>query len=420
MKKKSLFQKILFNNQIMFVLSIVISLAIWVYMSTGSSNDTVVTVNDIPIQVSLPDEASNLGLNTFFPDKQSSYASVTVTGNRTLLGSITKDDFIVTANASNVDQAGTFNLAVSADKKSSINSSFQITNCTPSKVTVKVDTESKKDFKIIPKFKYSAKDDLYASVTYENDTVTVTGPSDEVRAISKVCAVTEDMENLSDSKDFHASVVLYDKNDNELSKSYLTLSAKSVDGTVKISPKKTVDIKATYKNKPQDFDITDDILTIDPKQVSVAGPKESLDKLFSVSLDEIDFSTLKNEKYNIDSLKLNIPDGCKVIDNNSVIKVSIDLSKLSSKTITVNKFKIKNLASGHKGEVTTKNLNVEFIGSSEQLKKLSTNKITAVIDASETNGNTGSQELPVSFEIENDKTCWAYGSYLASVTIEND
>ena len=228
------------------------------------------------------------------------------------------------------------------------------------------------------------------------------------------------MENLSDSKDFHASVVLYDKNDNELSKSYLTLSAKSVDGTVKISPKKTVDIKATYKNKPQDFDITDDILTIDPKQVSVAGPKESLDKLFSVSLDEIDFSTLKNEKYNIDSLKLNIPDGCKVIDNNSVIKVSIDLSKLSSKTITVNKFKIKNLASGHKGEVTTKNLNVEFIGSSEQLKKLSTNKITAVIDASETNGNTGSQELPVSFEIENDKTCWAYGSYLASVTIEND
>ena len=394
MKKKSLFQKILFNNQIMFVLSIVISLAIWVYMSTGSSNDTVVTVNDIPIQVSLPDEASNLGLNTYFPDKQSSYASVTVTGNRTLLGSITKDDFIVTANASNVDQAGTFNLAVSADKKSSINSSFQITNCTPSKVTVKVDTESKKDFKIIPKFKYSAKDDLYASVTYENDTVTVTGPSDEVRAISKVCAVTEDMENLSDSKDFHASVVLYDKNDNEL--------------------------KATYKNKPQDFDITDDILTIDPKQVSVAGPKESLDKLFSVSLDEIDFSTLKNEKYNIDSLKLNIPDGCKVIDNNSVIKVSIDLSKLSSKTITVNKFKIKNLASGHKGEVTTKNLNVEFIGSSEQLKKLSTNKITAVIDASETNGNTGSQELPVSFEIENDKTCWAYGSYLASVTIEND
>ena len=86
MKKKSLFQKILFNNQIMCVLSIVISLAIWVYMSTGSSNDTVVTVNDIPIQVSLPDEASNLGLNTYFPDKQSSYASVTVTGNRTLLG----------------------------------------------------------------------------------------------------------------------------------------------------------------------------------------------------------------------------------------------------------------------------------------------------------------------------------------------
>ena len=145
-------------------------------------------------------------------------------------------------------------------------------------------------------------------------------------------------------------------------------------------------------------------------------PKAQVDFLVSKGKNVL----IEVEAQGVGPIKLNIPDGCKVIDNNSVIKVSIDLSKLSSKTITVNKFKIKNLASGHKGEVTTKNLNVEFIGSSEQLKKLSTNKITAVIDASETNGNTGSQELPVSFEIENDKTCWAYGSYLASVTIEND
>ena len=271
MKKKSFSQKILFNNQIMLIFSVVISLAIWVYMSTGTSNDTVVTVNDVPIQVALPDEAANAGLQTFFENSQTAYASVTVSGNRKLLGSISKDDFIVTANASNVDHADTYNLPVSADKKSTINNTFQITNCTPSKITVEIDTESKKDFKLLPKFKYSAKNDYYASVTYNNDTVTITGPSEKVRVVSKVCAVTDDMENLESSKDFHASIVLYDENDNELSKNYLTLSATSVDGTVNVSPKKTVDVKATFANKPQDFDVTDDIVTIDPKRVSIAG-----------------------------------------------------------------------------------------------------------------------------------------------------
>ncbi|MED9969771.1 MAG: CdaR family protein [Ruminococcus sp.] len=417
MKKKSFSQKILFNNQIMLILSVVISLAIWVYMSTGTSNDTVVTVNDVPIQVALPDEATNAGLQTFFEDSGTAYASVTVSGNRKLLGSISKDDFIVTANASSVDHADTYNLPVSADKKSTINNTFQITNCNPPKITVKIDTESKKDFKLLPKFKYSAKDDYYASVTYDNDTVTITGPSEEVRAISKVCAVTEDMENLENSKDFHAAIVLYDANDKELSKDYLTMSATSVDGTVNVSPKKTVEVKATFANKPQDFDITEDIMTIDPKQVSIAGERQYLDKVFSVSLDEIDFSTLRNQKYNFDTLKPIIPDGCKLIDTNSVFKVSMDLSKLKSKKFTVSNFTVKNLSEGYKSEITSKNLVVEFIGSSDDLKSLKEDKITGIVDASEIKGNTGSQELPVKFELEDNKTCWAYGSYLVNVKI---
>ena len=417
MKKRSLLQRLLSNNQVLFVLSVIISLGIWVYMSTGSSNDTVVTVEQVPIQVVLPDEASSSGMTTYFTNQESAYASVTVTGNRKLLGSITKDDFIVTANASNVDRVGTFELSVSADKKSSINSSFQITNCTPAKVTVKVDTESKKDFKIVPKFKYGAKDDYYAYVTYDNDTITITGPSEEVRAISKVGAVTSDMENLDASKDFTANIVLYDENDKELSQNYLTLSAKTVKGTVNISPQKTVPVKTVFVNKPKDLNVSE-ILTVDPEQVSIAGTEEDLKRVYSVSLDEIDFSTLKNEKRHFDSLQPKIPEGCKIIDNNSVFKVTLDLSGFSSKTLTIEQFKLKNLPDGYKGEVTTKNLKVTFYGPKADLEKLTAAKVTAIVDASESNGSAVAQDLPVSFNLEDNTTCWAYGAHLASVVTE--
>ena len=102
MKKRSLSQRILGNNQVLFFLAVLISLAIWVYMSTGSSNDTVVTVSKVPIQIDLSDEMKSGGYNTYFSDNDTAYASVTVTGNRKLLGSIAEDDFIVTANASTV------------------------------------------------------------------------------------------------------------------------------------------------------------------------------------------------------------------------------------------------------------------------------------------------------------------------------
>lgn len=417
MKKKSFLQRVLFNNQIIFILSIVLALSIWVYMSMGSSNDTVVTVNDIPIQVSLSDDAAQSGLTAFFPDKQA-YASVTVTGNRKLLGSISKDDFIVTANASNVDRAGVSELSVSADKKSSINNTFQITNCAPSKITVKVDTASQKDFKITTKFKFSAKnDDQYANVQYDTDKITVRGPSEEVRAIDKICAVTDDLIDLSSTKEFDANIVLYDKDNKELSKDYLELSLNSVHGTVNVSPQKTVEIKATYSNKPSEFN-ADERLSIAPKTVNIAGEQDVLDRVFSVKLDEIDFTTLENKKYEFNSLKPYIPEGCKIIDNNSIL-VTLDLSKLSSKSINVSKFKVKNLPKGFKSEITTKNLKVKLIGTEEQLKALTADKITAVMDASGLNGNTGSQELPVTFDLGDNKTCWVTGAHLATVVIEN-
>jgi hypothetical protein len=224
------------------------------------------------------------------------------------------------------------------------------------------------------------------------------------------------MENLESSKDFHAAIVLYDANDKELSKDYLTMSATSVDGTVNVSPKKTVEVKATFANKPQDFVITDDIMTIDPKQVSIAGEHKYLDKVFSISLDEIDFSTLRNKKYNFDTLKPIIPEGIKLIDTISVFNVSMDLSKLSSKSFTVSNFTVKDLSDGFKSEITVKNLKVEFIGSKDDLDAIKEAKITGIVDASEVKG-TGSHDLPVKFEIEDNKTCWACGSYLVNVKI---
>ena len=115
MKKRSLSQLIFSKNYVIFILAVIISIGIWTYMSLNSSNDTTVTISNVPIQMDLSESSRNLGLQIFTDEKQT--ASVTVTGNRTILGSVTESDLTVTAAASSVNSSGNFTLPVSAAKK---------------------------------------------------------------------------------------------------------------------------------------------------------------------------------------------------------------------------------------------------------------------------------------------------------------
>ena len=81
MKKLSLTQKILEKNYVLLIISVVISIVIWVYMSMNATNDTTVTISNIPIQIELSDSAKDLGLQVFSGDTTT--ASVTLTGDLT-------------------------------------------------------------------------------------------------------------------------------------------------------------------------------------------------------------------------------------------------------------------------------------------------------------------------------------------------
>ncbi len=78
MKKKKLsLNKLFQNNKFLIILALVISTITWVYMSMGTTNDTTVTISNIPIQIELPDQLDNNGLQVFRYAEQT--ATVTVT-----------------------------------------------------------------------------------------------------------------------------------------------------------------------------------------------------------------------------------------------------------------------------------------------------------------------------------------------------
>ena len=414
-KKKFSLNKLFQNNKFLIVLALVISSITWVYMSMGTTNDTSVTISNIPIQIELPDQLGNNGLQVFSDTEQT--ATVTVTGSRAVLGSISTKDITVTAATNGIDSAGTYQISLSA-VKTNPSANFQIiSTVTPSNVNVIVDYLRETSFPIQENVVYKVADGYYASTSLASKNITISGPQTEIAKIAKVSASAELDGTLDDSTSTTANIILYDKSGNKISTDLLKMEFDTVEASISVLPEKTVKVVPEFVNKPGGLDLSDNMLSVEPSKILLAGPKNVLDSTDSVKLESIDFATLSNKRYEYDAQGINIPTDCKNISNSTAAKLILDLSDLSKKTFTVDSFKVSGLSSKYKADVTQTNMSVTVIGSEKELKDLKSSDIECVIDTSDQSGTVGSVQMPVTFKLKGTSTCWVSGSYKANITI---
>lgn len=416
MKKKKLsLNKLFQNNKFLIILSLVISTITWVYMSMGTTNDTTVTISNIPIQIELPDQLVNNGLQVFSDTEQT--ATVTVTGSRAVLGSISTKDITVTAATNGIDSAGTYQISLSA-VKTNPSANFQIiSTVTPSNVNVIVDYLRETSFPIQENVVYKVADGYYASTSLASKNITVSGPQTEIAKIAKVSASAELDGILDDSTSATADILLYDKSGNRISTDLLKMEFGTVEASISVLPEKTVKVVPEFMNKPEGLNLDDDMLSVEPSEILLAGPKKVLDNTKSIKLESIDFATLSNKRYEYNDQGINIPTDCKNISNSTAAKVVLDLSSLSKKTYTVDSFKVSGLSSEYKADVTQTNMSVTVIGSKKELENLKSSDIECIIDTSDQSGTVGSVQMPVTFKLKGTSTCWVSGSYKANITI---
>lgn len=416
MKKKKLsLNKLFQNNKFLIILSLVISTITWVYMSMGTTNDTSVTISNIPIQIELPDQLVNNGLQVFSDTEQT--ATVTVTGSRAVLGSISTKDITVTAATNGIDSAGTYQISLSA-VKTNPSANFQIiSTVTPSNVNVIVDYLRETSFPIQENVVYKVADGYYASTSLASKNITVSGPQTEIAKIAKVSASAELDGILDDSTSATADILLYDKSGNRISTDLLKMEFGTVEASISVLPEKTVKVVPEFMNKPEGLNLGDDMLSVEPSEILLAGPKKVLDNTKSIKLESIDFATLSNKRYEYNDQGINIPTDCKNISNSTAAKVVLDLSSLSKKTYTVDSFKVSGLSSEYKADVTQTNMSVTVIGSKKELENLKSSDIECIIDTSDQSGTVGSVQMPVTSKLKGTSTCWVSGSYKANITI---
>ena len=374
--------RLFYNNKVVMLFSVIIAFIFWIILSTSASESTTKLITDIPISVSLSESAKESGLTVFGTDDIK--AEVSVTGNRLILGQLSKSDIQITAqqSANMINSTGKYTLELSA-KKNSILTDYEFSSSvSPKFVTVVVDRYKSQTFDITPNIKFTADTDYFvAPIALSEPQVTVSGPESLVSSIASVTVEENISGTLTKTTDLNdLPIYLFDNNGNKINMKNLSMQ-------------------------------------VSPNKIEIAAPNEVINSLNSVSLEPIDLSQVNLEHGQFEQ-EIKLPSDCRNLCNTYNATVKLNLLGFQSRTVIVKNIKFKNLPEDKLATSHTSSLPVQVMGPLSQLRSLSEDDISVEVDLSGKEEFIGRTQMPakIIFNSYSNK-CWAYGSYNINIGI---
>lgn len=435
--KKSIIERIVFNNKALMVFSVIVAIFIWATVKINYAEETYRTLSDVKINIaSTVDESSEL---VAFVDEKELYCEVEVKGKSYDINSysLTKDEIVVEASGTFVDSAGYKVLTLTAKTTEGGMSGFEITRISPSSISVYYDRKTTDTFNVEAKLSNDLDslvegDYAVGQPVPSMNTIDVTGPATVLNRLSKVyftASIKDDALPLTASKNLPAKIAFDLENEDEAK--YLICEGINNESnpatvTVPVNVTKEVETGVKFVNQPAVFSEKVDGVTVSPNKVKISyNPQddEQYDKLF---VGTIDFSKISN-KVNYFEFPIDEKLGVNIADKSlEKFDVSVDMSKMSRKTLDKAPTKVVflNQDENYNYSIDFENSNLDeimLIGPADSLKKITADDIQIEINVSSLGVNSRIiQKVKVSnISIQSDDIddCWVYGEYEAVISI---
>lgn len=411
------FSKCLESKRFMIVLSLVIAVAAWFVTVVWFDPEATVVIDNVPITINMDNtQAQQLGLAITKIEPET--VSLTLSGKRYKIGTLSADDFTVTASAANVTSADTYELTLIATQNVWDND-YQIAQVSPNQCTVTFDAISSKNITLsasAPNISVGS-DYILETPVAQPETLEVEGPEQSIQQLSSIVLVNDTSTTLANSKTLDATPVFYAEDGTEMDPSLFSYNPDiKFKITIPVYKQKTVPLTFKYKNAPSALDTTKLQYTISPSEITVAGATDAVDNLTEINLGYIDFRSLDLGK-SFD-FSIPIPSGFKQMDNVDHATVNFDSSNWDSKLFSVNDIRTVNQPAGYSVSVdTTVISNVKVVGMASDVAELTGHDMVATIDFTNQTLREGKQTIPVAIDIVSKDGVWAVGNYTCVVTV---
>lgn len=404
-----------YNKLFLQILSLAIAVLLWLVVVININPSSQHRVSGVSITFS-ENEPYLTSLGLHIVGNSSKTVSITLSGPRYLIGRYKASDFNVVPNYSGIGKTGTYTVPLVATMNTPDNR-VHIVQVNPASINVRFDTLLTKTLAVqpvIPGNYKVPKGYLLQTLQAVPATVTVSGPTSELEQVTGAQANVSIKEGVTQTTQVTSEVSLVDGSGKEVDQSHMQLSSNTVQVTVPILKTADAAFTVNFSNLPDGFDAANLTYTVTPGKLSVAGDKDKVDGLQSISLGTIDFSTLGLDT----SETLVVPDldGLMNRDNVTSAVVAVHLRNIAQKTVSTKTFAFVNVPQNRSARVLTSVLTgIRLFGPSAGIG--SVNAVTGVIDVSKADNATGQFELPVTFTVPGQSGFWVQGSYQVVVEV---
>jgi len=423
-KKNFNLRKLLENKKIAIVISLIVSIVLWLNITVTESADSENTISGISVAIPIENTVvDQMGMD-IIGDPTAYTASVVVKGEAFVVSNLSVEDILISASISNVTTSGNYTLDLRATKKPGARDNFEIISISPKTINVKFDYIDTKQFTLLAQaIGHKAESGLIAEMPFVSDsnnaTLTIKGARTDIEKISKVIAVAEVNKTLSASETFKGELKILDTTGKELDQSLFTittadgLSAPDIQVTVPIYKEKIVPIVAQFINAPESFKNKKITHSLSASTLLISGPPESIDNIKEINLSEIDFRQISGNNQKFETTII-LPDGVKNKDNIETVSVKVTgLEKYTVKTYTVNQIAVVNNSANAKLSRAIRN--VKIIGPESVLKKLKASDLYAEVELEGI--QSGEHTVSANIICKSSNAVWQIGEYTASVNI---
>lgn len=419
------------NRMATIIFSIIIAVILWFIISITIYPTTPVTVNHIPLVVSLDGTAAEAdGYSMINCDVEE--VSVKIEGNRSKVGTLDKDNLIAYAVIPNITTAGTKNLNIAV--KSVDGTEFTVKSISPQTVNVKFDKIKTVTLDVVPDLTNieSVKDCIINkdNVTVTPATIDVTGPEQVVGQMKNASVIIDSSTEIgSTAKIVSDNIVFCDANGSRIllnDKSDVQYEQIKYTLDIPVQYTKEMDITYQLRGVPSTFneEFLRERLMLSVDKVTLAAPDQSLANTEEFTLDTIPLSSITldfSKNYTLEA-----PEGYENLSNISTVNLTLDSSGLTQKDFVVNEINIINAPSSKKYSAVTGQLIVTLVGSEESISQIDPKQISVTVDLlsiQQNDDDSTSFSCVPTISIDKYDDVWASGEYkviVASESIQSD
>ena len=414
MSTRSRMKKIYNSKAFWMIVSLLASLAIWVYVTSVETDESKTTFRGVKVEL-VGEDILRDSKNLVVTDMDTSTVTVEVVGPRRIIGSLNSDQLVAQVDVSKLSRAAyTSQQYTIVYPDGTDTSKLSENRRTPETINFMVSAQTSKSIQVRGSFDGSLAEGYTAEMpVFEPSTITITGSEAYLKDV-EYAWVTFSKENVDSTYSVETGFTLMDANNEPCSTTGITFSTDVVTATLPLLTLKEVNLDvniiegagATKANTK---------ITIDPVSVTLAGDSALLagmNKIILATIDLTDFSSTFTETYTI-------PIDNELKNTTGVTKatVTVEIVGLETKTFRVTNFSCINATEGYEADIITESKEITLRGTPEALAQIKAENIRAVADLTDYKESTGTYMPQVRVYVDGFTDVGAIGENTISIEI---